>query len=248
MLRLLCILMLALPVHAQTLRIAAASDLASCIEDLNAGFKQSQPNTEFKVSLGSSGNFYTQIAAGGPFDVFLSADQSYPKQLAASGAAELSTLKPYAIGRLALWTMQPNVVLDLTRLGDAGIKRIAIANPDHAPYGQAARAAMQQAGVWDTVSPKLVLGNNIVQAVQFVQTGNADVGLVAYSLLKSPALSGVGRSLLLPAQSHSPLIQAAIVTRYGKSNLLAASYVDFLQSNAARSTLQRCGFDLPERH
>jgi molybdate transport system substrate-binding protein len=239
--------MLALPARAEPLMVAAASDLAYSIGELAGAFRQQVPGADVKTSLGSSGNFFAQIKNGAPFHVFLSADMLYPKRLAAEGAADGATLATYAIGRLAVWSLDPRFDLKqgLSVFRDARLSRVAIANPHVAPYGMAARAALQHHGVWDAVSGKLVLGENVAQTAQFIQTGNAQVGVVSYATVLAPRLKGVGSYYLVPEAGLAPIEQGAIITARGKSHPHAARFMQFLQSAAARAILQRHGFTLP---
>lgn len=219
------------------LRIAAAADLATCVDRLNAA-----SGTGASASIGASGSFYAQIKNGAPYDVFLSADTDYPRALADAGLADPASLFVYAHGRLALWAATPGVRVDsgLRLLADPAIRRIAIANPEVAPYGKAARAALQRAGLWEQIRDKLVFGENIAQTMQFVESGNAQVGLVSAAHL-------VGRPAgwLLPADAYPPIEQGAILTRRGSSNPQAAAYLGFLRSDKGRALLAGCGFTLP---
>src|SRR5439155_3328701 len=173
-------------------RVAAASDLKFAFDELARDFQARHTGIAVKVTYGSSGNFYTQLASEAPFDLFLSADLDYPRKLVAQGRAVKETEFQYAVGRLVVWV--PNgSPLDLDQLGiravtDPRVKKVAIANPRHAPYGRAAEAALKHAGVYDQVKDRLVLGENIAQAAQFVESGAADVGLVALSLALAPTL------------------------------------------------------------
>lgn len=241
--------MWSLPALAAPLLIAAASDLSYCIDDIAAAFKKEAPEAEIKISTGASGNFFAQIRNGAPFDAFLSADVDYPAQLAKLGAADGSTLTRYAVGRLALWSADPklDVGKGLSVLRDPRVSRIAIANPATAPYGRAARAALERDGLWDAVQPKLVVGENIAQTAQFVQTGNAQVGLISLASLRSPKLAGAGRYVLVPDAGLPPIEQAAIVTKQGADNPLAARFVRFLGSPAARAIFERNGFSIPRQ-
>ena len=164
--------------RADVLRIAAAADLAYCLEALNSAFSAREPDADIRTSTGSSGNFFTQIRQGAPFDLFLSADMDYPRALVTAGLADAGSLTPYATGRLALWTLRTDLdpARGLAVLQDSSVHRIALANPDHAPYGRAARAALETAGLWQTLSSRIVLGENVAQTAQFVATGNADIG------------------------------------------------------------------------
>jgi molybdate transport system substrate-binding protein len=236
-----------LPATAEPLLVAAASDLAGCIEELGAAFRRQAPEAELKVTTGASGNLFAQIKNGAPYDVFLSADLDYPSRLARDGAADPASLTPYARGRLALWSLDARFDLRLgwRVLADARLTRIAIANPAIAPYGRAAKAGLEQQRLWQTVEPKLVLGENIAQTAQFIQTGNAELGIVSLATVRSPRLKGVGSYALLPETGGAPITQGAVVTRHGQSNALAARFVRFLGSPAAREVLERNGFEAP---
>lgn len=233
--------------EAEPLTIAAASDLTYVIDELGAAFRKEAPQAELKVSLGASGNFFAQIKNGAPFQVFMAADLRYPGQLAQEGAADGSTLVTYAVGRIALWTADPRLDLKqgLRVLNDARVARVAIANPDVAPYGRAAKAALEHLGYWDAIKGKLVIGENIAQTAQFVQTGNAQLGIVSYATVMAPRLKGVGSHYLIPDQGLAPIEQGAIVTTRGKGSPLAAQFVRWLRSPPAREILLRHGFGLP---
>lgn len=244
---LLFAMLLALPARAETLLVAAAADLSYCIDELGAAFTKQVPQAQVKVSTGASGNFYGQIRHGAPFDVFLSADMDYPAQLGRDGAAVAATLTPYAIGRIVLWTLDArfDVKQGMRVFDDARLTRVAIANPAVAPYGRAAKAALEAAGKWPALQPKLVIGENVAQAVQFVQTGNAQIGIVSLASVVSPRLKGQGSYHLVPEAGLAPITQGAIVTAHGKDKPLAKLFVQFLSSPAARDILQRHGFGLP---
>lgn len=236
------------PALARPLLVAAASDLGYCIDELVAAYRKTAPAVEPKVSLGASGNFFAQIRNGAPFEVFLSADMDYPRQLIQLGAAEGQAPVPYAIGRIALWSLDPQI--DPARalaalLADERVKRFAIANPVTAPYGRAAKAALQRDGVWDKAQAKLVIGENIAQTAQFVQTGNAQAGIISFATLHSTKLKGVGRYALIPSNGLAPIEQGAVVTKAGAANPHAAGFVRFLGSPEARAILARNGFGLP---
>lgn len=239
--------LLALPATAAPLLVAAASDLAYCIDELATAFRKQAPEAEIKISTGASGNFFAQIRNGAPFHVFLSADMMYPTQLAKAGAADGATLRPYAIGRIVLWTTDPRFdpSQGLALLRDARVTRIAIANPDTAPYGRAAKAALVRDKLWEAVQPRLVIGENIAQTAQFVQTGNAQLGIVSLATLRSPKMAGVGRYHLISNAGVPQIEQGAIVTAAGSKEPLAARFVRFLGSPKARAILERHGFGLP---
>ncbi|MBI5689112.1 MAG: molybdate ABC transporter substrate-binding protein [Verrucomicrobia bacterium] len=231
------------PAAPATVTVAAASDLVFCLEALHAQYA----GARLTVSTGSSGNLFAQIRQGAPFDVFLSADMRYPRELIAAGEADPTSLTLYGIGRLVLWTTRTD--LDLASLAATlrhpQLRRFAIANPSHAPYGRAARELLENTGVWIEIQPRLVLGENISQTAQFIQTGSADAGLVALSLVAAPALRGTGRWLEIPGHLHAPLEQGAVLTRRGAGNAAARDYLVFLRSPQARAILDRFGFRLP---
>ena len=235
------------PALAADLYIAAASDLIYCLDELNAAFKLANPDATLKVSTGSSGVFFAQIQNGAPYEIYMSADLAYPRKLVAAAHADGKTLVNYAVGRIALWTIDAQLDLSsgLQALKNPRIKHLAIANPAHAPYGQAAQAALQHAGLWEAMQPKLVMGENISQTAQFVQTGNAEAGIVAYSLLKAPKLAGVGRYALIPLAYFPAMEQGAVVTTKGATNPLAKKYIAFLASRQARAIFDRYGFLQP---
>ena len=232
----------------ETIIIAAAADLVYCIQELNEAFAKINPGTEVTVSVGSSGTFFAQIRNGAPFDVYLSADMNFPRRLVKEKAAEASSLTPYAFGRIVVWAIRADVDIKagIAALENPAISRIAIANPEHAPYGRAARAAMQNSGVWKHVEQKVVMAENIVQTRQFVQTGNAEVGIIALSLVMAPMMQGVGRYVLVPEDMHPRLEQGAVLTNKGFSNPAARAYMEFLRSPQARSIFERYGFVLPK--
>jgi len=238
------------PLHAtRIVSIAAASDLVYCLEELNAAFEKAHPGIELKTSTGASGNFFAQIKNGAPFDIFLSADVSYPRELIKAGLAVEDSLTNYAIGHLVVWTALKDVDVSegLSSLTSATIDKVAIANPEHAPYGRAAKAALEKARLWTALKDKIVFGENIAQTAQFIQTGNAGAGIVALSLVLSPKLHGVGRWVEVPENAYPRLDQAAVLTNRGSANPDAARYLNFLRSPEARKVFDRYGFRLPEQ-
>ena len=240
--------LLATCASAQTpLRVAAASDLQSVLPALMARFERDTRHG-VDVSFGSSGNFFAQLQNGAPFDLFFSADVDYPKRLESSGLTVPGTLVEYASGRIVLWTRN-DTRLDLARglaaLAEPGVRRIAIANPEHAPYGQAAVAALRHERLYDQVRTKLVLGENISQAAQFAQSGNADAGLIALSLALAPAMRASGRYVDIPASYHPPIAQAAVVLRSSRQPDVARQFLAFLQRPESQQALQDGGFVIP---
>jgi molybdate transport system substrate-binding protein len=237
-------LSLASAARAQEIRVAAAADLKFAMQDLAAQFEK-QTGTKVDVTYGSSGNFFSQLQNGAPFDLFFSADIDYPRKLEVAGIAEPGTLYEYAIGRIAIWTPADSKV-DVTSLGwktllDASVQKIAIANPEHAPYGRAAVAALQKAGIYDQVKSKLVYGENISQAAQFVQSGNAQTGIVAMSLAVSPGMKD-GKRWEIPADMHPPIEQAAILLKNATNKDAARAFLEFVKSKTGRAMLANYGF------
>jgi molybdate transport system substrate-binding protein len=226
------------------LTIAAASDLQSVMPGLAERFER-ETARHVVLTFGSSGNFFSQIRNGAPFDIFFSADVDYPRQLEKAGLTEPGTLKRYAIGRLVLYA-PTSAGVDLGRglsvLTDARIRRIAIANPEHAPYGRAAVAALTHEKLYDRIRPKLVLGENISQAAQFVQSGNAEIGLLALSLALSPALRGAGTYVDVPASFHPSIDQAAVVLKGSTRKDTARQFLAFLERPDSVKTMNAAGF------
>jgi molybdate transport system substrate-binding protein len=232
----------------RALTVAAASDLQAALPEIIRTFER-ETRATVTVSFGSSGNFFAQIQNGAPFDVFLSADIDYPRQLAASGRADGASLYQYATGRIVLWTRKDSgidVTKGLRGLTDSRIGRIAIANPKHAPYGRAAEAALRYEKVYDAVRPRLVLGENISQTAQLVDSGNASVGIIALSLAVSPALRATGTYTEVPLTAHPPIQQAAVVVSASRNKGLARELVAYLGRPDVRQLLQRFGFMPPQ--
>jgi molybdate transport system substrate-binding protein len=245
------------PGAAQNLKIAAASDLTAALANLTPEFEK-ESGIHVNISLGSSGNFFAQIQNGAPFDLFLSADQSYPQKLEQAGLAEPGTLLTYARGKLVLWmpansppqfAADKNVILtgDLNPLLSSSVQRIAIANPAYAPYGRAAEAVLRHYGIYDHLKPRLVLGENISQTAQFGQSGNAQAAFIAMALAVTPEMRRNGRFVVLPQESYPPLDQAAVVLRSSRQKMEARRFLEFLQSPEARKILREFGFEVPAK-
>jgi molybdate transport system substrate-binding protein len=232
---------------APTIMVAAASDLQSVLPELASRFQRDTGST-IKTTLGSSGNFVAQIQNGAPFDVFLSADVDYAQKLVASGHADAKSLYEYATGRLVLWTRNDtgiDVRRGLAVLRDARVRRIAIANPEFAPYGRAAVAALRHEKLYEAVQRKLVLGENIAQAAQFVESGNADVGIIALSLASGPALRASGTYVQIPQAAHPPIRQAAVVLSRSRNRETALQFVAYLKRPEIVRLLEGFGFNDP---
>lgn len=234
----------AMQAQGKEIRIAAAADLKFAMEQLAEQFEK-QSGTKVSATYGSSGNFFSQIQNGAPFDLFFSADIGYPKKLETMELAEPGTLYQYAVGRIVIWT-PADAHVDVTKqrwsaLLDASVRKIAIANPEHAPYGRAAVAALQKAGIYERVKDKMVYGESISQAAQFVQSGNAEIGIVALSLASSPPMRG-GKSWIIPEEMHPAIEQGAIVLKSAKKKDAARAFLEFVRSKEGRTILEEYGF------
>lgn len=246
LLSLLLFLTFAAPAWAgDKIAIAAAADLKFAMEEVVAAFRQAHPADRIDTIYGSSGKFHAQIRQGAPYDLFFSADIQYPQMLAREGFAA-SAVRPYALGRIVLWSASRDASrMTLADLADPSIRRIAIANPKHAPYGKRAEEALRAAGVWDKVRDRLVMGENIAQTAQYVQSGNADVGIVALALALNKELAARGGHALIDAALHAPLEQGFIVTRRAADNPLAHRFAEHMGGQEARRIMVRHGFALP---
>lgn len=224
------------------LSVAAASDLRFAMEEIATRFEAGGQG-RIKVSYGASGIFFAQIMSGGPFDIFLSADLAYPERLMAEGHAE--SLFIYGKGRLVLWVPRHSP-LDIEKEGlnsllNPSIRKIAIANPAHAPYGAAAVFVLKKQGLYPLLSSKLVLGENLLQAAQFAQSGGAQAGILSYSLARSPRLSKTGRHWIIPNVPALP--QGGIILKRSKQISLAHTFLDFIVSGEGGEILRRHGLD-----
>ncbi|TVQ85359.1 MAG: molybdate ABC transporter substrate-binding protein [Chromatiaceae bacterium] len=227
------------------IRIAAAADLKFAMDEIVAAFRADHPDDQIEVIYGSSGKFHTQIRQGAPFDLYFSADIAFPRGLEERGLSAGPT-RPYAIGRLVLWSNTRDASqMTLADLADEDLGRIAIANPRHAPYGMRAEEALRAAGLWDDLQGRLVLGENIAQTAQFVQTGNAAIGIIALALALNPALVAAGGYYLIDDALHQPLEQGFIITKRAAENPLAAAFADYMQGPTAQGIMLRYGFIHP---
>lgn len=234
------------PESGTTLAVAAAADLRFAMERLIAAFRTGRPGLRVNVSYGSSGNFYAQLRAGAPFDLFFSADALYPRRLEQEGLVRAGSFFLYGIGRIVIWCPASSP-LDTGALGAAvldhpSIRHIAIANPQHAPYGQAAEAALRSLGLYERVKPKLVLGDNISQTLQFVQSGAADIGIVALSLALAPEVKAGGRYWEIPLDSYPRMDQAGVILRRAANPEAAEALRAFTLSAEGRRILGEFGF------
>ena len=226
----------------ETVAIAAAADLANAFEDLGAQF-EAETRIHPVFTFGSTGLLGTQIRQGAPYALFAAAKRSFIDDVVRAGACDGATVRPYAQGRIVVWTAAdvaaPRTLADLR---DPRFERIAIANPEHAPYGQAAQQALEHAGVWPDVKARIVMGENVRAALQFAQSGDADAAIVALSLTTT---TRAGHTLAIDPAMHDPIDQALVVCGGGRASTLAHQFADFLASPTGRATMQRYGFLLP---
>lgn len=232
---------------AAQITVAAAADLQFAMQDVSARFQKESGKT-VTVSYGSSGNFFQQLQNGAPFDMFFSANLDYAKKLQTAGLTEPGSYYEYATGKIVLWVPNESKI-DLNSgikvLLDPSVKKIAIANPQHAPYGQAAVAAVQKENIYDKVKDKLVLGENISQTASFVASGSADIGIVALSLVVSPNLKDKGRYVEVPSSEYPPIQQACVILRASKNKDAAQQFLAFVRTAAIADVLKKYGFDVP---
>lgn len=236
------------PEDSSTLAVAAASDLRFALEELLDDYEGVEPGLTIEATYGSSGVFYTQLQNRAPFDLYLSADAEYPRRLAQEGLAVEDSGFLYAVGRIALWAPEGSAV-DVSGgaeiLRDDTVRRIAVANPDHAPYGRAAVAALESLGVYDEVEDKIVYGENVAQALQFAESGAADVGMVALSLALAPSVRDAGERWEVPLDAYPTMEQGGVVLEWAQNRDAAFRLRKFLLSAPARATLARYGFAPP---
>lgn len=226
-------------------RVAAAADLQHALTEVVRLAEQARPGLDVQVTYGSSGLLRQQIEQGAPFDLYLSADLAYPQALAEAGLADTDDVFGYAVGRLVVWVPEGSdlpVEQGLAVLVDPRVRRVALANPEHAPYGVAARAALRSAGVWDGLQQRLVLGENVAQAADFVRSGNADAGVVALSLVLSDPLRDQGRWSELPQDGFPVLEQGGVVLAAAQDPAAARHVRDVLLDEQGREVMARYGF------
>jgi molybdate transport system substrate-binding protein len=230
----------------QEVVIAAAADLKFALDSVVAVFTKGNPDIDIKVIYGSSGNFFQQIGNGAPFDLYFSADIDYPRQLKEKGLT-LSDIHLYGTGQLVLWSTTIDPAIDkMNTLLNPSVKKIAIANPDHAPYGRRAEEALRHYQLYDKIKDKLVMGENIAQTAQYAQSGAADVGIIALSLALSPAMQQTGgKYWLIPADSHQPLEQGFVLLPHSKDNKGASLFMNFFTTSEAKAILKSFGFNQP---
>jgi molybdate transport system substrate-binding protein len=222
--------------------VAAAADLKFAMDSLITIFTTTNPGTTIKASYGSSGNFFAQIANGAPYDLFFSADMDYPKKLEEQHLT-LTPVKQYAIGQIVLWSKKLDPGKEkMNTLLNSTIAKISIANPAHAPYGKRAQESLIYYKLYDQIKDKLVFGENISQATEYVTSGAADIGIIALSLASSSALRDLGgKYWLIPAEAHQPLQQGYTLLQHAKGNDTAKKFADFIGAPTAISILKYFG-------
>jgi len=226
----------------QVLSIAAAADLQFALEDASRVFRAAHPGVDLRIVYGSSGNFFTQIQNQAPFDIFLSADVNYSRQLLEKHIGVPDSLFLYGLGRLAVWVPAASPLDPATALQSAAVHHLAIANPQHAPYGRAAEAALHSLGLYDRVQDKLVFGENVAQTLEFAQSGAADAGIVALSQAMAPPLHGQGRYREIPATAYPKIEQGGVIV---KDSPAARDFRAWMLSPAGARVLSAYGFAIP---
>src|SRR5215510_11193143 len=244
---LVLVLILARASLAQEINVAAAADLQFALQDIAARFEK-ESGKAVKLSFGSSGSFFAQLQNGAPFDVFFSANLDYPRKLEAAGLIEPGSYYEYATGKIVVWVPRDSnldVSPGLQSLLNPAVKKVAIANPQHAPYGQAAVAALKKEGIYDKVSDKLVLGENISQTASFVAAGAADVGIVALSLALGPNMKGSGRFVEVSSDDYPPIKQACVILKSSQAKGASEDFLRFLRRPEMQELLRSYGFAVP---
>jgi molybdate transport system substrate-binding protein len=230
------------PAFADQATVAVAANFVSTFREIAVEFETATGHS-LRVAAGSSGNFYSQIKNGAPFDVFFSADMEHPKLLEDEGLGVKDFRFTYAVGRLVLWSPDPNLVKGEETLRSKPFKRLAIANPKTAPYGVAAVQAMKKLGMWETLQPRIVMGENLGQTMGFIESGNADLGFVALSQILDPKIKGQGSRWNVPDDLHEPIKQDVILLAKGKGNPAAIALLEFVRSPKTRAILTRYGYE-----
>lgn len=226
--------------------VAAAADLSSALQEVAANYEK-RSGVAVNLSFGASGSLTQQIQNGAPFDIFFSADMDYPKQLIAAGLGDGATLFRYAVGRLVLWVPKDSP-LDVEHKGmdvllDPSVKKISMGNPQHAPYGRAAEATLKHENLYEKVADKLVLGENIAQAAQFVESGNAQVGFVALAHVMAPSMQGKGKYWIVPADAYPPLDQGVLLVSHSQHKQDAAAFLEYMKSEDVATVMKKYGFE-----
>ena len=231
------------------LAIAAAGDLRGVLEELQTAYAARHPEVRLQLSFGASGSLTSQIQQGAPFDLFLAADTGFPETLQKAGLVTAEGLFPYATGSLALWVSK-ELNLDPAQLGlklllNPAVKKVSTANPQVAPYGRSAEAALRHAGLYEAVKPKMVFADNIAQAAQWAQTGNAEAGLISFSQASNPLMLKGGLAWKVPGDTYPPLVQAGVILKRATNQDQAKAFMAFLVGPEGQAMLARHGFAKP---
>jgi molybdate transport system substrate-binding protein len=229
--------------------VAAAADLKFAFDELIQEFESEHPEIQVQVTYGSSGNFFAQLSNRAPFDIYFSADMAYPRQLVENGLADKESEFLYAVGQIVVWAPSGSPI-DVENLGieavvDPAARKVAIANPQHAPYGVAAQAALEHYGLYERVKDRLVLGENIAQTAQFVESGAADIGVIALSLALAPVLQEKGQYWLVPLDAYPTMQQGSVILNWARDRQATERFRTFIAGPRGREILQRYGFILP---
>ena len=231
------------PALAEQALVAVAANFIGPFREVAMEFEKTTGHT-VQIASGSSGNFYSQIKNGAPFDVFFSADSERPKLLEEEGLGVKGNRFTYAIGRLVLWSPDPSLVKGEDTLRSASFKRLAIANPKSAPYGVAAMQAMQKLGVWESIQPRIVMGESLGQTMGFIESGNAELGFLALSQVLDPKIKGNGSRWDVPNDLHEPIQQDVVLLTKGKDNPAAKALMEFMGRPQATAIIERYGYEL----
>lgn len=237
------------PAKPRGVRIAAAADLKWALEEARQVFEKAHPGVTCTLTFGSSGNFYNQLTQKAPFDLFLSADLGYPQRLVDQGLGLRETLFTYGIGHVVVWVPKASPIpvesLGMKAMQHPAVRKVAMANPKVAPYGRAAEASLKASGLLASLQGKLVLGDNVAQTAQFIQTGNADIGLISLSLATSDQMKGQGRFWAVPGHLHPPLEQGGVVLAWAMDREAALAFRAFLMGPTGKALLATYGFGDP---
>lgn len=233
-------------INAQSIKIAAAADLRFALDDITKLYKKNHPDVMIDVIYGSSGNLFQQITNQAPYDLFFSADVSLAAKLE---EMKLTLNKPtiYAVGHLVLWSATKDVSKGLDLLKSEDVKKIAIANPEVAPYGKRAMESLKYYNLYDKIKDKIVKGDNVSQAAQFVLTGNAEAGIIALSLALSPEMSAKGKYYIIDEKSYSKFEQAYVILKKSRKNNDVLNFVKFLETKKVKDIFNKYGFKLPAK-
>jgi molybdate transport system substrate-binding protein len=231
-----------LNIHAQTVKIAAAGNLRFVLNEIMEKYKSLNPNVEININTAATGTLFQQIINGADFDIFMAADKEFPDKLKQQGLTS-GEVKTYAYGKLVLWSNSIDVSKGIKKLLDQSIKRIALANPEVAPYGERAIECLKYYKIYEKVKNKIVFADNIAQAAQFAQTGNAEAGFLAMSLVISPEMKG--SYYQIDIKSYKPIEQAIVLIKKTKENPDAVKFMNFVLSKECKPVFEKYGFKVP---